>query len=320
MDLRYKALRNNWYPERYHGRKKQKTFFEGWYFKLECPEQAFTLALIAGISMNKTGEREAFIQYLIKPGGESVYHAFKLDEFKASENEFNLSIGSNQFSMDGIKLELPELKGNLVLVNHQRWPKSILKPNIMGPLGYWPGLNCYHAIVSMRNSIKGQLKYKDQTIVLDDGLGYIEKDWGKSFPEKHIWMQCNRFSNQQTSLSLAIAPVQILGQSVLAYAVILKLNHRDYLFTTYHLSKFKGSGDAEDLRLEFKSRQHQLEIRASMKDSQAMRIPNLEGMKGLVHESLEASIEFVLKDRTDSAIIAKDRSAEAAMELSGKWF
>ena len=54
----------------------------------------------------------------------------------------------------------------------------------MGPFSYLPLMECYHGILSMDHNISGSIDYNDQTIDFNEGRGYIEKDYGKSFSKR----------------------------------------------------------------------------------------------------------------------------------------
>ena len=47
-------------------------------------------------------------------------------------------------------------------------------------------MECYHGIISMNHDILGSLKYNDEDISFNKGKGYMEKDWGHSFPKLYL--------------------------------------------------------------------------------------------------------------------------------------
>jgi hypothetical protein len=53
----------------------------------------------------------------------------------------------------------------------------------MGWYSFIPFMECKHGIVSANHKIKGKITVNNQIIDFDEGQGYIEKDWGTSFPE-----------------------------------------------------------------------------------------------------------------------------------------
>ena len=56
------------------------------------------------------------------------------------------------------------------------------RPGVMGPFSFVPFMECYHGVVNIDHKISGSLMINNEEIDFTDGYGYIEKDWGKSFP------------------------------------------------------------------------------------------------------------------------------------------
>jgi len=71
----------------------------------------------------------------------------------------------------------------------------------MGWYSYIPFMECKHGIVSVNHKISGTLRIDNELIDLNEGKGYIEKDWGTSFPEAWIWIQSNNFNNPDTAFT-----------------------------------------------------------------------------------------------------------------------
>jgi len=78
-------------------------------------------------------------------------------------------------------------------------------------MAFGPIMECYHDIISLDHSLSGSLLSNDTEIVFNGGWGYIEKDWGKSFPEAYVWIQSNHFQKKETSLSASIAKIPWLN-------------------------------------------------------------------------------------------------------------
>ena len=74
-----------------------------------------------------------------------------------------------------------------------------MSPNSMGFFAYFPFMQCYHEIVSMSHSLNGSLNFSE-AIDFSGGEGYIEKDWGTSFPKEYVWIQSNNFEKSDASI------------------------------------------------------------------------------------------------------------------------
>ncbi|MGL4368849.1 MAG: tocopherol cyclase family protein, partial [Spirochaetota bacterium] len=70
-------------PENYHGWRKTKRFFEGWYFKILDRTGQHPYAFIPGVAMDETGKRHSFIQVLDGAALRAEYHSFDFDAFAA---------------------------------------------------------------------------------------------------------------------------------------------------------------------------------------------------------------------------------------------
>lgn len=138
------SITNTWTPERYHGHFRQSDFFEGWYYKFENADRAAVFALIVGVSKGEKDNHKAFVQFVNGAGLNAVYADFYMKDFHASRNEFLVRLQQSEFSKNMISLRLPNLEVDLQFSNHKVWHKSIMSPNITGPLSYWPNLGCNH--------------------------------------------------------------------------------------------------------------------------------------------------------------------------------
>ena len=103
---------------------------------------------------------------------------------------------------------------------------SVTKLGAMGPVGWIPGLECTHAILSFDHVLRGSLTLSfdagdssgeekaslPSAVVFDNGRGYTEKDFRRSFPSCWIWLQSNSFrKNTGTSLFVSIARLPLFG-------------------------------------------------------------------------------------------------------------
>lgn len=194
-----KAIRN---PIAYQGRHVKSKYFEGWYFKHVNQPQNQIISFIVGISKAKH-DPHSFIQVIQSNPVQTDYFRFESEAFKANDNPFSVSINHNFFSLTNIRLQLSNaqryIKANLTYTQPLPITTSIYAPNIMGPFAYIGAMECNHGIASMDHIVNGSIQINDQSYVFENQKGYIEKDWGKSFPKRYIWLQSNHFKDPHTS-------------------------------------------------------------------------------------------------------------------------
>ena len=208
------------HPEYFQGKHKKNNYFEGWYYKFVSQDEKDTIAFIPGVSINHD-DQHAFIQVFISHQKENDvqlkthYFRFDFEDFSFNEKDFWIKIGPNYFSNTKIEIDLNEkdfeINGSLKMLQLSPIQRSLLSPNIMGIFGYLNFMECYHGIVSMSHQLEGFLNVNQNDIIFQSGKGYIEKDWGKSFPDSYVWLQSNHFENPKTSFMFSYANIPFLG-------------------------------------------------------------------------------------------------------------
>lgn len=97
----------------YHGQHRERSYFEGWYFKQQAGGR--TLAVIPGISMAADGSKTAFIQVITESASHFV--AYPFSAFEARRSPLGVRIGQSVFTAEGLFLDIREpdltLRGKL---------------------------------------------------------------------------------------------------------------------------------------------------------------------------------------------------------------
>ena len=309
-----------WNPECYHGWGKSKRFFEGWYYKIISSDQKHALAIIPGIAMDENGKKQAFIQVLDGRNLKASYHKFDAQEFIPEPKTHDLQIGKNRFTNDSIELDLPGLKGSLRFRNRSPWPSSWNSPGIMGPFSFVPFMECYHGILSMDHSIEGSLVHQDKVISFEQGRGYMEKDWGHSFPEGYVWMQSNHFSKTGISIKASIAKIPWIGSSFIGYIAGVLIDGKLIQFTTYNKTQLKKcSVSKKEVVIEMENSLHKLWIRAEQEKATPLAAPIAGFMDARIEESMNAKIHLKLIQKKTGEILLEDTGTSAGIEVAGNY-
>ena len=307
------------HPERYQGWGKTQRYFEGWYFKMINADETKSFAIIPGVAMDKNGNSHSFIQVLDGKNRIAEYINFPITEFVASASSFEIKIGNNAFSKNEIVLNLPKINGKLEFDNHILWPKKWYSPGIMGPFSFVPFMECYHGILSMYNDIKGHLVINGENIDFSGGKGYIEKDWGQSFPSAYFWMQSNHFTNPRVSIKASIANIPWLGSSFVGFIAGVWLNDRLLRFTTYNGTKLLQSfADKSVVNIVLENKKYRLEIKAHRADATELASPISGFMNGRIEESMTSSIDVKISDKRSNKVLFEDTGRNAGLEVAGE--
>jgi hypothetical protein len=328
-------LRTLWRPETYHGSGAKGQFFEGWYYKLVNADQSQRWAIIPGVFLNQNpAKSHAFIQVLDGISNQATYHRFPLDHFRASTSTLDIQIGPNQFSSHGLQIDLPgedrSIHGSLQLAPLIPWPVRWHSPGVMGWYAFVPFMQTYHGVLSFDHRLKGALDIAGKSIDFTDGRGYIEKDWGRTFPRAYIWMQSNHFE-EEASLSASIATIPWLGSWFRGFLAGFWFDGQLFRFTTYtggsteeltlseHEVNWSLSGDKRvNPALGFKK--YHLTLCASRNQGGIIAAPEISGMEPRIVESLTAEIEVrltALEPGGREVVLFEGTGASAGLEVAG---
>ncbi|MFO7928722.1 MAG: tocopherol cyclase family protein [Candidatus Humimicrobiaceae bacterium] len=290
----------------YKGTGRRSNYFEGWYFKLVDQDAKNIYAVIPGVSINKN-DPHAFIQVLDGSTGKSDNIRFDIDDFSYSKHDFKIWIGDNFFSENRLNVNLSKnnfnLSGNLKFSEIKNWPKTLISPGIMGWYSFLPFMECYHGVISLDHSIEGELLIGDKKISYNGGKGYIEKDWGTSFPEAWIWMQSNHFGIKDTSFMLSIAKIPWLRSYFTGLIAGFLVKDKLYRFATYTGASVKELELKDsDLSITIEDSKNYLKIDTIASITGKLLSPKSGKMEGRINESINSEIRVSLSSKNGSMI------------------
>ncbi|MCF8331853.1 MAG: hypothetical protein K9H84_05320, partial [Bacteroidales bacterium] len=309
----------------FQGNQKKRNYFEGWYFKMVSEDGSDIISVIPGISLSKDGrEKHAFVQLINGVTAQTSYYSFPVEEFSFSKEQFEIKIGNNYFSKDRIILDLKDssshLSGKVEMFGSVDYVSGrLMYPGIMGWYRFVPFMECYHGVVSVTNSLKGELIINGKEYDFNSGKGYIEKDWGSSMPSSWIWMQSNHFSNTKTSFMLSIADIPWRGKSFTGFLGFLYRDNQFYHFATYRNTNLQLEVcDSNMVKIKIENRKNDFTITAKSNSTGLLKAPSEGAMDRRIAESIDAVINITMKDKKGN-IIFSDSTNIAGLEMVGEY-
>ena len=294
---------------------KNKNYFEGWYFKNTNNEKG--ISFIPGINIDETGKK-AFIQVITNQT--SYYIDYDIDLFKFNITPFYIQIGENTFSKDGIHIDIkqsnqnPRIYGDISYLEKKEIKTDILNPNIMGPFSYIPFMECNHAILSMKNTTKGSIVINQEKMDFNNGVAYIEKDWGTSFPKNYIWVQGNQFQNKNVSFMISVANIPFKLFEFRGLICVLIMDNQEYRFTTYNGAKIVEYEVTDKLlNITLKKGRYSLNIQSNYDEGLKLSAPVKGKMAKDIYESISSTITVTLK--REEKTIFLDTSINCGLEI-----
>lgn len=283
----------------------QKTYFEGWYFKSQNKDQ--TIALIPARHVDTNGKQSASIQLITEQG--AWYTWFPYNEFHKLHN--NVRIGENQFHQQGLTLNIKTDEvtafGNLSF--GQLCP---LRYDIMGPFRYVPLMECRHSVFSMTHTVQGCLVINGVEYVFDPGVGYIEGDRGRSFPNVYAWTQ-SLFTDENTqapcSVMLSVADIPLAFTRFTGIIGVVQWCGRQYRIATYLGAKAIHIGGGEII---IKQGRYQFSTKLIYKQEKPLYAPVSGGMTRIINENPSCSVYYHFQE--NGSTLFEFVSSHAAFE------
>ena len=291
--------------------------------------------------MGANGESPTFIQVMDGKSCQAEYHRFDTRDFRPSTRGFEIWVGNNFFSSNKIILDLPGIAGEIQFKNNTPWPKMLGAPGIMGWYSFVPFMECNHGVVSLNHELEGQLQFTNalatnqqaldrpnhaqilsskinhSAVDFNGGRGYIEKDWGRSFPRAYVWMQSNHFDHfDRVSLMASAAHIPWLGSHFIGFISGMWLEERLFKFATYTgARKYLKIAD-DQVELIFKNPKTELRILAQQAPGTALFSPLSGEMREKIQESLQATLQVELLENGQRIFEGTGRNA--GLEVAGK--
>lgn len=294
------------HPLRFQGNLKKKKYFEGWYFKHVSKNREHVYSIIPGIALTRN-EKHAFIQIIDGITGKTWNVNYPLSAFKSSKKEFYVQVGQSEFSDRKIKLNIKSdeisLTGELEYSGIVKYPGNIFSPGIMGWYSFVPFMECKHGIGSVQHQLSGKLKINNELIDFSEGTGYIEKDWGTSFPESWIWLHCNTFEMPGCSFTFSVAKIPWLGSFFIGHICFLYVNGQFYKFATYNGSKItRLKHEDPNVKIEMANKNFRLHIEAKQNNHGHLKAPVTGEMNRIIKESIDSEIKLSLTTKSGKEI------------------
>ena len=311
-----------YHQEIFQGSLKKKNYFEGWYFKHVSADKGNAFAVIPGISVS--GDSHSFVQYVDGNSGKTSYFRYETGDFVFNRNKFEIQIGKSHFSANGISLNLNNsdfsVLGEINYSEISGLPKSILMPGIMGWYSYVPGMECNHEVVSVNHKLSGSLSINGTINDFTGGNGYIEKDWGTSFPESWLWLQCNDFNSSPVSIMISVAKIPWKGSYFIGLVAFVSIEGRTEILATYNGAKVERLNRIDENTTEVRLKKGHFSLSAiiTKKGVGTLKAPKLGAMESNIKESINSEVFF--EYRKSGNIIFSGKGTRAGYEETDRIF
>jgi tocopherol cyclase len=237
-------LRRVWSPAMYQGGRRSKRYFEGWYFKCVDADARHPFAVIPGVRLGRSEEHRYSFVRVVGPDGVARSYRYPVGAFDfAPGAPFEISVGPNRFSPEGMHLDLDgpdgRIAGDVRFGEWRPWPVRTLSPGAMGSFRFAPRMACYHGVLSLDHALGGALQLDGEELSFEGGRGYADKYWGRALPNSRLWAQSNHFYDAQgrvrpdTALMCSVTSVPWVMGPFVGFTVGFLLDGELHRFATH---------------------------------------------------------------------------------------
>lgn len=218
------------YPTLLQGDITKCNYFEGWFQKIYIPELNTSIIIIYGFATGNELTKTGFIQLFI-PGNDVIHINFPQHQINLSKQKHEVKLGPNYFSTNRIHIEHELVELDIEIIPQT---KKVPKQNSMGIFYLVPGLPCYHSVLQINSSIQGIIKINNELIQLTHASGYLEKNWGTSFPEKYFWMHAQDPLNSTNQILYSQAEMRWRNKTFIKHVGFIQLNGQSFDLRKIH--------------------------------------------------------------------------------------
>jgi tocopherol cyclase len=211
----------------FHKAKKNKSYFEAWYFKHQCRQGM--VAVIPGFRQDENGDQSAFIQVITDQESHLIsYPAFM---FQADRERMTIQIANNIFTPKGIAVHVHQ--GDFSLSGTLRYREFLSpKKESTSSLHRNARMPYHHQAISMFHRLSGVLEIRGQAINFQGGIGYVEQDWGTALPESYVWTQCSGFAQEDSCVIASVEEAPYWGGRRLSGECSIYYQNTEYRLDT----------------------------------------------------------------------------------------
>lgn len=276
--------------------------------------------------MNADGSsRTAFIQAIDGSRGLTRWYPFAFEDFSWHPGRMEVSIGPNHFSTQGIGVDLDgpdgRLSAELRYGPFSPFPARPWRPGIMGPYSFVPFMECRHGLVSLDHTVDGWVQADGRKISMDNGKGYVEKDWGSSMPSSWIWTQSNQFSTPGDSLMFSLANIPWLGSHFPGFLCAARLSESGkqrqvQVWATWNGSRIESlKADDRTVSLVIARKGERLSLNLGRSRGGLLLAPVAGAMERRIAESIDATMRVKLERK--GQLVYEGTALKAGLETVG---
>lgn len=278
-------------PNSIRGTFERNKFFEGWFQKVYSKAHKASFILIYGYATHNSDDAFGFLQILIPNQTPEIFY-FPKNEVSCDIEQHIFRMGKNLLTTELIRINIKGLTIDLNLKNTD--PFRTFK-NSMGYTYFIPNLPCYHSVLNSAQSVSGEIQHKGVRYTLDHEMGYLEKNWGTTFPESYFWVHAIDPNNPAISLLFSRAKIVWLGKTYIKHVGYLRFDGQQIeLRALKNVTVSNSNISSENRSIQIRSASAQLDLALEYGREVLFKGPKDGALSRMIAHQTDASIKVSL--------------------------
>jgi tocopherol cyclase len=354
--LKNKTSIRDWYSplqtphSGYHWDSYSPNFFEGWYFRVSLPAVQQSFAFMYSLEDPLRGSASNSAVQILGPDDQHVGQTFRDgSNFWASKSYLGVRHwGKHDFATtpqllaiedfeqrvtDGYQVTATLHQGILNIPGHvapYRWcyrTKPVygwgnparLQQSTAGWLSYLPIFEPGWQILMAHGLATGWIEWPGQRFEFVDAPAYAEKNWGRSFPQKWFWINCNHFENEpDLAITAGGGRRGVLGR--MEEVAMMGIHHRGqfYEFAPWNSQVHWQIDPWGNWQMQAHNHQFQVEIIGTTDLPGTMvQVPTENGLTSCCRDTMRGLLSLEICDRQGKTVVSAS-SSMAGLETGGQ--
>jgi hypothetical protein len=278
-------------PNSIRGNFERNKYFEGWFQKVYSKEHNASFILIYGYATQNSDDHFGFLQVLI-PNQEPEIAYFPKNEVSCDIEQHIFRMGKNLMTTELIRIDINGLRIDLNFKNSQL---SRTFKNSMGYAYFIPNLPCYHSVLTTAQNVSGEIQHNGVYYTLNNAMGYLEKNWGTTFPESYFWIHAVDPNNPARSLLFSKAKIVWLGKTYIKHVGYLCLDGQQIeLRELKNFSVSNSNVSPENQIIQMRSASAQIDLSLDYGREVVFHGPKDGALSRLIQHKTDVKIEVLL--------------------------
>jgi len=317
----------------YHWNHGSGRFFEGWYYRVTLPEinQSFAFMYAIDDPQGNTSFSGGSVQVLGIDDQQIWRTLPNTQDFRADRDRLWLEhwgLDSGYAASDRHnqgKINDPvtgkSCSWDYEIESIETWGDRARPSATMGWLSYLPVFEPGWQILLARGWASGSINWCGENYKFDRAPTYIEKNWGRSFPQQWFWLQCNAFlEHEDLSITCAGGIREVLGNLTNVAMVGIHHDGEFYNFMPENSEIHCDISAWGEWRIQAINDLAQVQVIGTTADrGTKIMVPTATGLKFCCLDTAKGTIRLSLRTRSGKKLVIAS-SNNAALEVGGKFW